>query len=399
MKKIIVLILVLVTCTAVLTACGETQQEPVPAVTELEPSPSETPAPTPTPTPVPVFSILGAEYDYYSESVDLAEITPEEVPEVAETLSQLPFVSTVNLMRNDGTCALTAEEAAPLLPAALEAEFECAFDLYGTVATNKTEELRYERLNLDSDGIDVFRTALPFLKALKMLRLGDSQLDNDAMDALRADFPEKNIIWSVYFVNHFWMTDTTLINSTQINDSNIDNLKYMHDVLYLDFGHDRFLTSLDFVRYFPKLQVIIFSITTISDISPLADCPELEFVEGFSTRISDLSPLAGLTKLEYLNVGDNDNLYDVSPLYGLSTLKKIRICGMNAIPPEQLEQLREELPDCDVSTVGGHSANSGGWRYNDDGSINDRYALLREQMEYDKAWDVRQSNSPSALEG
>jgi len=51
----------------------------------------------------------------------------------------------------------------------------------------------------------------------------------------------------------------------------------------------------------------------ISDIPPLVDLTDLEFLDPCRNQIGDISPLANLTKLWYLELGYNQ-ISDISPL-------------------------------------------------------------------------------------
>ena len=385
---------ILIAASVMLAGCSSENVESAGQEHEVTVEPSAEPTPEPTPTPVPVYEVLGIEYPADAEYIDLADITPEEVDATAEILSKFDNITEINLMKEDGTCALEAYEIHPLREVASGAVFDVSFELFGLTADNSTEELRYEWVKIGDDGIEKFRDALPYLSSLKLLRLKNCGVDNDLMDALRSDFPEVNIVWSVLIGGYPYMTDTTRVCTTLINDENVYLLKYLKDVLYLDTGHNQKITNIDFVRYFPKLQVCIVAITKISDLTPLQECPELEYLEIFSTRVSDLSPLSTLTKLEHLNIGNLPNLEDISPLYGLTSLKRLRIDSKNKVPHEQKDKIMELIPDCDFQLQGG-GPTSYTWRFNADGSYVERYALLREQMDYDNTWQNRQSNSPS----
>lgn len=398
MKRFFCIPMLVLMCALLLTGCGaKTEPVSAPAVTA-----APTPEPTPTPTPEPVFAdILGQRYGEDTTSLNLTLMKEEDVPAVAAELGKLPLLSQIALAADGSYTALSYDALDALQAAAPGAQLLCRFELNGLEADWETTELRYYDVPVGDEGIDEYRRVLPYLPALTLLRFEDCGIeDNDAMDALRADFPDKGVVWNIYIGGYSFMTDTILMNSPMLRDDNVYLLDYMHDVLYLDVGHNHFLSNIDFVKNFPKLQAVIVSITNLSDLSPLAGCPDLEFFEGFSTNISDLSPLSGLKNLRYVNIGDNQYLADLTPLYGMELLK-VRICGRtrNHVTEEMIEELRANLPaDCDVAVVGGHSANSGGWRFNEDGSYNQRYGLLRRQMLYDlPSWEMRQQNSASDL--
>ena len=143
------------------------------------------------------------------------------------------------------------------------------------------------------------------------------------------------------------------------------------------------MTNWEFLSYMPHLQVLIVSITDFSDkdLWYLTNCPELEFLEMFSCRVTDLTPLAQCTSLQYLNIGNLPGITDISPLYGLTNLKRLRICQDN-VPQEQKDEITQLLPDCEMLFAGGHPGFSGYWRYDDNGNPLERYALLYQQFDY-----------------
>lgn len=346
-------------------------------------------------------SLAGETLDNDTESLDLGALTAEELDEACQALSRLPALRSVNLIPADGgPTALSPEEIDRLAAAAPQADFDCAFELYGQLAGPETEELRYKRTNIGNEGIARFRQALPYLRSLKLLRLENCGItDNEQMDALRSDFPEVNVVWSVMIGGYMCMTDTDLLNCPLMRDKDIETLQYLHDVLYLDVGHNAYLSNIEFVKNFPKLQVVIVTLTNITDISPLKDCPDIEFLEMVSTGIENIDVVAGMEKLEYLNLGCMWNLRDITPVFGLKNLKIVRICGTTYehITREDVEAMKAALPESTfVSDYGGDPTTSGGWRFNiGTGGYTERYALLREQMLYDKHWEKRMFRSLS----
>lgn len=345
--------------------------------------------------------VLGEELDCLAEHLDLRAATEEDVPALTAALSILPALKEVELApAGEGLTPLSFESVDALAAAAPQADLNCRFELFGLTADWNTEELRYARKKLGNECIDSFRAALPYLRSLKLLRLQECGIsDHEAMDALRDAYPEKNIVWTVYLNGWPFMTDTELIHFDILRDSDADNIKYLRDVLYLDIGHDTQLTNIEFVRYLPKLTTVILSLTNLSDISPLEACPEITFFEMFTTPVSDISVLSKLEKLEYVNLGNDWNLDDLSPLYGLKNLKLVRLGKktMIHVTPQEVEELRSMLPaETMVNTDGGHPANSGGWRYKlEGGGWTDRYILLRKQCRYDYKREDSFCNSPS----
>ncbi len=344
--------------------------------------------------------VLGAVVPSDAKELSFPGIKSEDVPVLCGALEMLPELERVELIPPDGATPLGSEELEQISAAAHGARIDCVFSLYGQLAGPDTEELRYSRKKIGDKGIEVFRAALPYLHSLKLLRLADCDItDNDAMAAMRADYPAVNVVWSIEIAGSKIMTDTTLIHTPLLRDRHVHLLQYFPDVLYMDIGHNKYITSIDFLKYLPKLTVFITALTRIRDITPLANCPDLEFLELFSTPIADISVLSSLKKLEYLNIGTMHNLEDISPIFGLTSLKMVRICGssFDHVSRKQVEELKKALPDCFVSDGPGDPTTAGGWRYDKNHKYTPRYALLRQQMLYYRGnWKDRVSNSPSA---
>lgn len=348
--------------------------------------------------------LFGTVYPSDTTHLDLSDLTAEGLPEAVRALTRLPAVTLVELLPETGLTVLTPQEVDQLRAVRPEAEFHCCWELYGQLAGWNTRELRYSKAKIGNDGIEKFRGVLPYLYSLELLRLYNCGITNyDAMAELKQTYPEKNVVWSVEIAGYNFMTDTILFHCPLLRDHHTEKLKYLTDVIYLDIGHNRYITNVDFIKYLPKLQVVILSITKITDISPLTNCPDLEFVELLNTYVEDLSPLAELKKVEYLNIGDMPFVRDISPVYGMKSLKMVRIClrTYDHVKREQVEELKAALPDCFVSDGPGDPSTSGYWRFKDKNhTYTERYALLREQMLYDiPTWQDRQQNSPTRLEG
>lgn len=343
--------------------------------------------------------VLGSEISSDAETLDLTAATDADVDQIARSLAVLPALREITLAAEGGLTTLSFDSLAVLSAAAPQAALNCRFELYGQIADWTTEELRYAHQKIGNGCVEVFRSALPYLRSLKLLRLQECGIDDhEGMAALRADFPEKNVVWNVYLNGYPFMTDTTLIHFEMLRDADTELIRYLPDVMYLDIGHDMQLSNVEFVRYLPKLTTVIVSLTNLTDLSPFEDCPDITFFECFSMPVKDISVLAKLEKLEYVNIGNDWNLSDISPLAGLQNLKLVRICKktFDHVTPAQVAELRAALPNTVINTDGGHPGNSGGWRYAPGGGYTERYALLREQCRYDYKWIDSLSNSPSA---
>ena len=237
-----------------------------------------------------------------------------------------------------------------------------------------------DKLDIGDEGLDTLRLVMPHLNC-SYFQISDCGIDYDLLAELRDEFPERNVVWRIYIYSYPFMTNCHRVRTVHIDSASCEVLKYCTEVRYLDLGHNLLINNCDFVAYMPHLQSAILGLTAITDISPLANCKELQFLELHRSNISDISVLSGLTSLEYLNIGGMPELTDLSPLFELTGLKVIRIVSDPKISAAQIEELQEHLPDT-TFLLEGWAPHMNGWRYDDDGNMTEWYARLREQMDY-----------------
>ena len=136
----------------------------------------------------------------------------------------------------------------------------------------------------------------------------------------------------------------------------------------------------------PKLEVAILAMNQVSDISPLAYCENLEYLEIQTTQVTDLRPLSGLKNLRHINLGAIPQLSDISPLYSLTELERLYVGGFSAVPREQFDEMQKRAPNCEICSVGLEDPTAGNWRYKYNEDLGEqcivpRYFLLRMQFD------------------
>lgn len=127
-----------------------------------------------------------------------------------------------------------------------------------------------------------------------------------------------------------------------------ERLQYFPDLVAIDVGHNN-VSDLSFLANFPGLRrlIVIDSKKPVTDISVLAQLPDLEYVELFMQDITDISALANHEKLLDLNLATN-NITDLSPLYSCPNLKRLWISSNPNLTEAEIEAFRQHLPDCEV---------------------------------------------------
>ena len=122
--------------------------------------------------------------------------------------------------------------------------------------------------------------------------------------------------------------------------SRLINLEELH----LDHNRISDLTPLSSLH---NLEFLSLYNNRITDISPLAGLTNLESLTLWENRITDISPLAGLINLEFLDLDYND-VSDLTPLFNLKNLETLYISGNRNLTEEQVNELRDALPDCRI---------------------------------------------------
>ena len=166
------------------------------------------------------------------------------------------------------------------------------------------------------------------------------------------------------------MTDAEKIwASRDLRDENTEALRYCNDVKHLDIGHCA-LKDYWFLEYMPNLEVLIISCGEVEDIMPISKyCHNLIFLEAAECRIIDVSPIADCASIEYLNIGGNNNIdpSTLSSLYSLPNLKRFyceNIYTYENNMTEEQEKFEALHSDCEVDfSWNGDTALNDTWRY------------------------------------
>ena len=197
------------------------------------------------------------------------------------------------------------------------------------------------------------------------------------------------VIWRIWFGHDCSVrTDVDHILASNLNhclsNNNTKDLKYCTKVKYFDVGHNLALSDFSFLRYMPDLEVAILSVTGLYDLSQLAECEKLEYLEICNcTRDIDVSPLASLKHLHHLNMNYLGYVTGAEALCELKELERLWIGGMTYLDADTLEQIRQALPSTEID-VEDTTGCSGTWRFTADGGLTERYALLKKQFDYDR---------------
>ena len=299
-------------------------------------------------------TLLGQPLDPKAESLDLSALKSEDVESAAAALAGLPELKEITLV--GGEYGLSLEEALLIANAAPKAVVSYPVNLYGVDFDLSDEGLDLNHIWMDDQG-EAVRQILPCMRACTWLDMDSCGVDNEHMAQIRDENPNVEVIWRVNFGSNYSVrTNVTKILASMpskggaLYDSVGEQLQYCTKVRYLDLGHNDGITDFSFIRNMPDLEVVIISMTGISDLSPFTACHNLLYMEAGNTRIGDLSPLAECKTLKHLNIGTNANIRDITPLYDLD-LKRLWIGSYTPVPADQVAEMQERHPACIINTT------------------------------------------------
>ena len=362
-------------------------------------------APEPTPEPTPeALSLFGRNIAWDETALDLSSVPPDEIVASLDALSSLRSLKEINLGSDEREDAPGWAQVLALREALPEVKVDYSFSFFDYSFTLEDEEMDISYRPVRDTWPEVL-TAAKCMPNLKSLIMDSCGVSNEDMATMRDALPDAEVVWRVNFGGKYTArTNEIRILASYGGITNADNetLKYFTKLKYLDVGHNESITDLSFVRYMPDLEVLIIAMNPLGDLTPLADCENLEYLELFYSNTDDLSPLANVKSLRHLNVGHCPRLTDISPIYDLELerfyLGTYTFCP---VPAEQVDRYRELHPDCEVDNTAWESSEAG-WRrganlqgeelewyqqqpyYREEWkAFAPRYALLREQLGYD----------------
>ena len=339
----------------------------------------------------------GRALDLQQSSLDLSACTAEDAAALLTWLPEMTQLRQVELgSAGDAEYSrIPWETIAALEKACPQAAFSYSFSLYGKELTLQDTELDLNHIRIYDQGalVKAVTACMPRLSYLDMDFCG---VDDEYMAEIRDALPDTEVVWRIWFgTGYTARTDVERILASnpgiggELCPDNTGPLKYCTKVKHLDLGHNSYLGNLDFCAYMPELETLVIALSDVSDLSPLSNCKHLRYAELQTSALNDLRPLSELYELHDLNICYNFSLTDIRPLYNLTNLDRLWIGCLTPIPAEQIERIRELLPNCTINTEDRDPTREE-WRWDgeyDNGALRPSaaYERLREDMQYDRA--------------
>ncbi len=313
--------------------------------------------------------ILGVEVPAGATSVDLTGKKAVSAKTLLANLKQYPSITTVDLTG----VKVDPKEKRTLVQSRPDVTFLWTVELGGlTFSTGDTV------MNLDATAqkikpydLSMALHALPTVE--KVIMYGHPITVEDAEKYLFTQFPAVDFDWTMHWricagSEHDLRDDATAFTTAKgRQDPRLtakqvwQRLQYLPDLLAIDVGHNN-VSDLSFLTNYPNLRrlICIDSKKPVTDISPLAELMDLEYVELFMQGITDLTPLANHTRLLDLNLCHN-KITDLTPLYSCVNLERLWISRNPGLTVEEIERFQQALPNCQVEYKE-YQSTGAGWR-------------------------------------
>lgn len=312
------------------------------------------------------------------EIIDLTDrgaVADKEVPALLEELADAAPGVRVEL----SGVTLSAQGKQQLLSALPDLDFHWMVTIGDMEVDSDTELLVLDGQEKRA-GLKALTDALACLPHLTRVTMFDYTFSVREMENLMALYPHIAFDWTVQINNYRIRTDATAFSTAKgrqdprYTAKMLDPLKYCAQLEAIDLGHNN-VSDLSFLTQWPHLKrlIIIDSRTPVTDLSPLAELNELEYVELFMQNITDLTPLADKPNLLDLNLCYND-VTDLTPLYTDTSLERLWISCNYHLSDEEIAAFQAAVPGCQVETETIKSTEAG-WREHP------RYFIMKESFD------------------
>lgn len=366
-----------------LCACGAPAQM---TADDAQSAPASEALPLETPAPEMLQFPDGSVHRSDEMRLDLSALRPEDAEEAAALLRKMPALAYVDLGEESDGRGFAWAAYDTLRSACPQAQVAYRFTIFGQSVSTLDEALDLNHIAMDDEG-EAVRQALRRMENCRAVDMDFCGVSDEAMAAIRDEHPEMEVVWRVWFGQSCSVrTDVERIvasNPDLLRNNNVAALRYCTKVRLLDIGHNETLSDFSFLAYMPDLEVAILGISKLNDLTPLAGCSKLEYLEiNSAIHGMDLTPLGGLQALRHLNICYLGDVQGWQALEKLTGLERLWIGRFTYLPEGGLEELQAALPNTEINTTEWTGC-GGTWREEPGVGRVPRYELLRQQFDYD----------------
>ena len=352
-----------------LCSCGLTDEADVVIADVNSPAVEEETLPETDTTEEPVSRIEIAGIGYSSDLTSLSIYKPGiTLEELTGKLPLFPSLESLDISHTD----IHSGDALNLSKQFDNIQMLWTNELLGNRYLSDVEELDLSGIPVEN--ISDVEDSVVLFPNLKKVIMSDCGIPDEEMDELNRRHDDIQFVWTVHFSIYSLRTDTIYFCASdvpnlgnvapELTSEQLDPLKYCTDLEALDLGH-MWYKDLNFLSGMTKMKYLILVQGKFSDLSPLANMPQLEYLELFNNnKIIDLTPLLSCKNLKHLNIGYCYFL-DWEPLKQMTSLERLWMPHVG-IDDVGKEELAAALPSTEIYWPQDDPMGStgGGWREN-----------------------------------
>ena len=184
------------------------------------------------------------------------------------------------------------------------------------------------------------------LDGLATLDIRGREITDEALEALQSELPGCTILTDepiesveeITLGGQTFTSDVTRLELVGAGITDISALAACTQLEYLDVSYNE-IDSISVVAGMPNLRVLDFTDTNVSSLSPILALTELEVLWLRNTKVTNISALSGHTSITELELSGND-IEDYSPLLSLTGLGSL-ILSDAGLEDSDLEILKQ----------------------------------------------------------
>ena len=313
--------------------------------------------------------LFGTTYESNITQLDLTgrTLTEADLAELSEKLSSLDSLERVDLTDT----GVTIGSMLPLCEAYPAVDFVLTFDFMGV--TVSTQDTLLDLTGIAMESTDAVEAILPAMHHLEKVDMSDCGIADDVMGELNDRYENVRFVWTLHITHYDIRTDTTYFRATSkyygyFTNETIKLLQYCTDMVALDLGH-RPIEDLTFLYNMPNLKYLVLLDCNTADLSPIASCDNLVWLELNRAKADSIAPLKDCKSLRDLNITfmtlqRPEDTYDT--LLEMTQLERVW-ASYGVLSEEEAAQLHEINPDITYHIVYDWvQSNEDPWRYDQD---------------------------------
>lgn len=196
------------------------------------------------------------------------------------------------------------------------------YDIYRSTSKNKGFKLITNVTENDYTDVDLKEQTTYYYKVDAYVHKSTGGSEQTSYSAVKGAMTKKNSFITIKNNKYSIYEKTLELSFMELTDSDIVPLKNMKQLEYITLDHNK-ITDISPLKDINTLRTLDLSNNQISGLSPLAK-KDIDSLNISNNQISDIAIVSGFSKLEFIDATHN-SITDLSPLKNLKRLTSIYV--------------------------------------------------------------------------